>query len=879
MSIFCPGDAGRWFSGRSCSVPVFGRDRGEQEAGEDVIRLYDHNQAAYSSVLSLLSDVGKAAVIHPTGTGKSFIAFKLAEDHPDQSFLWLSPSEQIYCTQLENVEKATGFAARNIHFCTYAKLINCSEEDMLALSPDYIVLDEFHRAGAPRWGKSVRALLACHPGAKLLGLSATNIRYLDDRRDMALELFDGSVADRMSLAEAVAAGILPAPEYVVSLYAYHLDLDAWRSRLGRVGLPARRAAEECLEKLRHAVEKAQGLEEIFYRHMRQPHGKYIVFCANCAHMREVMARSAAWFRKVDDEPHFYSVWSGSPAAGQDYRAFREDGSDHLRLLFCIDMFNEGVHVEDLSGVILFRPTVSPIIFKQQIGRALSALRTGDSSPVVFDIVNNFENLQVFYAPGEEQGAEYGFAEGEGDPDPAALCPFQLVDEVRECRELFRKLEDILTVSWDMMYREAKAYYDRFGHLRVPERYRTPEGYPLGMWIQTQRRLRKGEQGGSLAEERIRLLDEIGMIWLTRSQTAWETGLEHVRAYSRAFGNLEVAAQYVSPDGYRLGAWLTKKKQEYGKLRKDGLDPLSVPEFRELDALGLRWRQRDMSCMRGLEAAEAYAARFGNLEIPVDYVTEEGFKLGLWIHNQRAKGKKQEKTDQQQALLSRLDALGMRWSGVWEENFRQAKSFFDLYHHLNPSRQEPAEGFNLGRWLSHQREQYRAGRLPEERVKRLEAIGMEWNPESAWDHYYGLARQYYLKYGDLAPQYAYTTAEGALLGRWLTEQRLARKNGSLSEERIRKLDLIRMRWVDRNEDRFDLMLGELTRWVMQHKGSFPMPVDTKTADGTNLRRWVRKQMRRRNRGEMPAGQKEKWDECLKGLAGMRFGEKEMFIGAE
>ena len=54
----------------------------QQEAGENMIQLYEHNQTAYESVLALLPQSGKAAVIHPTGTGKSFIAFKLVEDHP-----------------------------------------------------------------------------------------------------------------------------------------------------------------------------------------------------------------------------------------------------------------------------------------------------------------------------------------------------------------------------------------------------------------------------------------------------------------------------------------------------------------------------------------------------------------------------------------------------------------------------------------------------------------------------------------------------------------------------------------------------------------------------------------------------------------------------
>ena len=67
------------------------------------IKLYKHNRVAYESALSMLAKTGKAAVVHPTGTGKSFIGFKLCEDHPDQTVCWLSPSEYIFQTQLENL--------------------------------------------------------------------------------------------------------------------------------------------------------------------------------------------------------------------------------------------------------------------------------------------------------------------------------------------------------------------------------------------------------------------------------------------------------------------------------------------------------------------------------------------------------------------------------------------------------------------------------------------------------------------------------------------------------------------------------------------------------------------------------------------------------
>lgn len=71
------------------------------------ISLFKHNRIAYNAAVSMLTETGKAAIVHPTGTGKSFIGFKLCEDNPKSMICWLSPSEYIFKTQLENLV-ATG---------------------------------------------------------------------------------------------------------------------------------------------------------------------------------------------------------------------------------------------------------------------------------------------------------------------------------------------------------------------------------------------------------------------------------------------------------------------------------------------------------------------------------------------------------------------------------------------------------------------------------------------------------------------------------------------------------------------------------------------------------------------------------------------------
>ena len=83
------------------------------------LRLFEHNEKAYRAAVRMMNQYGKAAIVHPTGTGKSYIAFKLIEDNPEKVVIWLSPSEYIFKTQLESLKRNDpDFPLANVHFYT-----------------------------------------------------------------------------------------------------------------------------------------------------------------------------------------------------------------------------------------------------------------------------------------------------------------------------------------------------------------------------------------------------------------------------------------------------------------------------------------------------------------------------------------------------------------------------------------------------------------------------------------------------------------------------------------------------------------------------------------------------------------------------------------
>lgn len=740
------------------------------------IELFEHNQRAYDNVLSMLSKTGKAAVVHPTGTGKSFIGFKLCEDNPEKRILWISPSRYIFHTQLENLKKTSGIQPNNLVFLTYARLMNLTPEELAELKPDYIVLDEFHRCGAAQWGNGVKRLLKKYKRVPLLGLSATAVRYLDSQRDMAEEIFDGCIASEMSLGEAIVRGILMPPTYVQSVFSFHDELRKYEKKVKKSG---RNDAQEYLEKLRRAIEQADGLDVIFQKHMKNPTGKYIVFCANYEAMQEAMGKVSQWFRLVDKKPHVYSFYSEDDEALGEYEGFKSDYDDtHLRLLFCIDALNEGIHIRNISGVILLRPTVSPIIYKQQIGRALS---TGEKAgTVIFDIVNNIEGLYSIDAIKDEmQEALFRFND-RNDRLTDLTESFEIADEVGDCMKLFKALDSALSTDWMTMYGEAKEYAKRNGNLMVPLTFQTKNGRYLGRWISTQRTNRN-----RLDTDKKRMLDEIGMNWLTPEENKWEIYFAALVQYRNNHGDFEVPSVYETPEGLQLGRWYRRVCEKYSH------DELQAERVQQLIQTGVDLGPaRSRNWNKGYALAKEYYTGFGDLLVPHDYCVN-GMKLGIWVSTQRenkALGKLSEKQ------ISMLKEIGMCWDrneDKWSNGFEAALKYVTDVGDINSMPVGYSiDGFDLYAWLGTQRSRYKQGKLSAERVQKLESIGMSWSlSEVFWNSGYEHALQYKNGHGSLKMPVGYVCEDGFKLKSWLNNQKVKFRNGTLNEVQTEKLRVL------------------------------------------------------------------------------------------
>ena len=812
-----------------------------------MITLYKHNQIAYASALELLRSRKRAAVIHPTGTGKSLIAFKLCEDFPEKRMLWLSPSSYIFKTQTENLAQMTdGFIPQNIRFLTYAKLMLMDEGKLSSLMPDNIILDEFHRCGADQWGNGVRRLLEIFPQVPVLGLSATAIRYLDHQRDMADELFDGNVASEMSLGEAIVRGILNPPRYITALYSYRKSLDVYGRRIVKLHSPERRqAAEQALERFRRALEQAEGLDVIFDRHMTSRHGKYIVFCANAAHMREMMTHASEWFGKVDPCPRMYSVYTADPSASLSFRQFKEDQKDdHLRLLYCIDALNEGIHIDGISGVILLRPTVSPIIYKQQIGRALAAGRS--ESAVIFDVVLNIENLYSIGTLEEEMQLATVYYRSHGRENEIVNEHFSITDETKDSLRLFGKLEESLSASWETMYAQAKAYYQAHGDLQVPKRYRTEDGYALGSWIHTQRKVRRQEQYGHLDAQRIALLDEIGMVWENVKDLQWNKNFVEARRYYETHGDLLVPAGYVTAEGTALGRWIANLRM----CRKNGIAGQSLTEqrIRQLDQIGMVWNVTDHLWDSNYAAAKAYYEAHGNLAVPADYVDTAGVRLGAWIRKLR-QNRKTGSGKLTEGQIALLDTLQMQWNGTqeqrWQRGYEAACQYHRTHGNLNvPSGYATEDGFRLGSWLKRQRTNVLTGAQKE----KLDMLGMVWEKEDPWEKRYELLKKYQTTHGDINTIPADYVSDGVWLGKWVSEQKAKLAGNALNKEQMERLQALGLKPQGTRDLQWERSYAQAKAYYTRQDGR-QTTAGPAQPEQASLQLWIKNQIRKERTGRL------------------------------
>ena len=479
------------------------------------IELKKHNLEAYEKIKEAFKRGTKVGIIHPTGTGKSFLALKLIEDNKAKEALYIAPSNSILHSIKRNIFSSGMTMANfsNLKRMTYQKLLKLSDEELAKLKPDIIILDEFHHCGAPEWENVIRKLLELNPNVQILGLSATPIRYFDFGRDMAEELFGDNIASEMSLEDAIERGILPRAKYVATIYSFEKQLKQMEAAIDKIADSEDKImAERLFEKLSKDISKdTENLPTVLAKHMEIKNGKYIVFCKNIEDMNEKVRQAQEIFGEVNPNIKTYMVSSKLSDNDRTLRMFENDKDcNSLKLMFAVDMLNEGYHINDLDGVIMMRSTYSPTIYTQQLGRALTVKDVSDKEPLIIDLVNNFDYIKIIEELYERLRKYKKTGEHKKDDSQSWLRVDDKLKEFMDVAQRISQLSKRRKISLEEKIETFERYFEE-GNDEI-DGLTVFEGKPIGQWaIDIRSDIKNGYNTVRPTEEQLEKLKGFGIL--------------------------------------------------------------------------------------------------------------------------------------------------------------------------------------------------------------------------------------------------------------------------------------------------------------------------------------------------------------------------------
>ena len=343
--------------------------------------------------------------------------------------------------------------------------------------------------------------------------------------------------------------------------------------------------------------------------------------------------------------------------------------------------------------------------------------------------------------------------------------------------------------WDKNYNTVLEFYSKYKHLYIPISYVSEDGVRIGVWLYD----RKLEyERNELSEERKRKLDRLDKTWLepitTKSSFPEQAVLFYIKkAFPSAtklktneiseidifIPELKIGIEYDGPSHKKRVKEDLKKSQVCKRmgielirirdcelpiisdesykivLRDDTLEALGDGIIELLKHIGISninadikrdyieisdnyIKAIDLDWYLRYEKLEDYYNEYGNINVPSNYKTSDGFSLGRWLSNMRSafKNPNSQGVRLNSNKIELLDKLGMDWSPIetqWERVYELAKNYYNENGNLLiPNNYVTDENFKLGRWISAQRYNYKERKLSEEKILLLEKIGMVWN---------------------------------------------------------------------------------------------------------------------------------------------------------
>lgn len=415
-----------------------------------------------------------AGCVLPTGGGKSFVSMTQMIKHSKENIIYVAPRITILAQfkyhiiknvlnieLVSEVERAKNIPSKSrrerltleeaeerikeifphLKMMCYQTLATMSDEEIKALNPDYIILDEAHRAGANTYYPKVKALIEANNKSKILAITATPERddfsdaleelgndeedkaaLLDMMRNLALltgEYTSRDIIEKKHLAselyllDAIRMGYVVSPKVVSFDYTLK-ESDQYKTikklYTEETDFGRKREYAKALTEMNEIIENSEkkGMSKIISENITQKDGKYIVFlprnktkdgASADEYMLKELDNVKEMFSEIDGNPESWFLLSNRKDGKineEELSKFELSESEHIKLLAAIDMLNEGVHVSGIAGCIMLRKIDGSrkILYLQQIGRCIFAIDpdnppSPEEIPVIFDVYNNY----------------------------------------------------------------------------------------------------------------------------------------------------------------------------------------------------------------------------------------------------------------------------------------------------------------------------------------------------------------------------------------------------------------------------------------------------------------------------------------------------------
>lgn len=441
-------------------------------------------------VIKALTEYGKCAILRPTGFGKTVLMCKIADERYKR-VMYVYPTDVIKQNAEKRIKKA------KVDFVSYMKIgkqhnkVKGLYDIIKKQKYDLIIFDEIHHMGAKFVKETLDELykLLENTNIHILGGTATPKRM--DGFDVVGKYFDNRITSFYGLDRAIGDGIMPVPYYVYALDGYKEEVKKVQNKLKDTPEEIKEAVQVDLRKYVRQLNKITNAEDIIseaitkvYNNNIPKYMRFVVFFPTKKSLNDRHDEVVSWFENVFEKYRIRptSVYSDSIAKQNIKNVYALDKPDYtIDLILSINMINEGYHIDDLTGVIMMRPTQSPVVYTQQVGRCIQV--NMPNTPIIFDFVANI-NIHSLYDVNFEQSKkitdksenELSISEYIERLNKISKEHIHIVDNVASVKKVINKMNSALPTNT-----EASILMDRMDpNVPYPAHF-LAEKHKVGLW--------------------------------------------------------------------------------------------------------------------------------------------------------------------------------------------------------------------------------------------------------------------------------------------------------------------------------------------------------------------------------------------------------------